>query len=132
MPNAVQNGPKNNLIGEEEEFKTAIPDGGEPSLAEKNGQLGNPTVALNEDLNTGSYYDPSKDKSGENALPSSPAEMEPGRKFVVVHGAVSGVGRDRKGVVADRDFYTGTVVTSEQIEGNEAYYISMGAIQEVE
>ncbi len=130
MPDAKQSGPKNNLVGEEEEFKTAVPDGDEPSLAEKNGQLGNPTVALNEDLNTGSYYNPEKDKSAGDKLPSSPVELSDDRKFVVIHGAVSGIGRDRKGVVTDRDFYAGTTVTSEQLEGNEAYYIAMGAIKE--
>ena len=56
------------------------------------------------------------------------------RKYRVLHGAVSGVMPDRKGVVKERDFYTGSIVTANQLEGDEnvLYYLSQGAIEEVE
>ena len=56
---------------------------------------------------------------------------DPVRTFRVLHGAVSGIGKNRKGETVEHDFYTGAVVTDAQLENNSAYYISMGAIVEI-
>lgn len=56
----------------------------------------------------------------------------PDSRFRVKHGSVSGIGRNRKGEVIDQDFYEGAIVTSKQLDGNEAYYFALGAIEPVE
>ena len=43
--------------------------------------------------------------AGETAAPA------PVRKFRVTHGAVSGVGLDKKRKPVDKDFYEGSIVT---------------------
>ena len=44
MPSPEENGPKNNLVGEEEEFKTAMKDGKEPSLPRRTGNWATPPL----------------------------------------------------------------------------------------
>ena len=90
-------------------------------------------------LNAGSYAteapedaDTGKGKKGKtNLIPASPAALEAGKKFRVVHAAVGGVGKDRKGQAVERDYYAGAIVTPDMIDNNDAYYIALGAIEEV-
>jgi len=62
------------------------------------------------------------------------AAHDKNKKFRVLHGAISGVSFDRKGNVKEKDFYQGALVTADQLEGaeNVAYYMALGAIEEVE
>jgi hypothetical protein len=59
-------------------------------------------------------------------------EAENARKFRVLHAAVSGITKDRKGTVVERDYYTGAIVNAAQLDNNEAHYLSQGAIEEIE
>jgi hypothetical protein len=59
---------------------------------------------------------------------------EPVRKFRVLHAAVSGVAPDPKnpGRTREHDYYTGTIVTDDQLGGNAAQYLVAGAIEMVD
>ena len=53
------------------------------------------------------------------------------KKYRVLHFAVSGVAKDRKGQQVSKDFTYGKTVTSADLDGEELHYLSMGAIEEV-
>ena len=63
--------------------------------------------------------------------PAAAPVPEPVRKFRVLHGAVAGVGRNKKGELIDQDYSLGVIVTSAQLDNNEADYLVMGAIEEI-
>lgn len=71
------------------------------------------------------------DKNPPPAEPKASAP-EPVKKFRVLHGAVSGVGKNKKGENVEHDYYVGAIVTSEQLGNNEAHYLIMGAITPTE
>lgn len=62
---------------------------------------------------------------------TAPAKAAPVKKFRVLHAAVSGLIPDPKkpGQTREHDFYTGSVVTDAQLDGNAAQYLIMGAIE---
>lgn len=50
------------------------------------------------------------------------------RKFRVVHGAVAGVKRNKKGEMAEFDYYHDQIVGEEYLDDNAPLYVSLGAI----
>jgi hypothetical protein len=67
-------------------------------------------------------------------LGNSTPEPEKVAKFRVTHGAVSGVVPDPKnpGRNKEHDFYAGSIVTDEQLSGQAAQYLVIGAIERVD
>ena len=70
--------------------------------------------------------EPFKDESKDN-----PQQPEEAKKYRVLHFAVSGFAKDRKGQQVSKDFTAGKIVTSDDLDGAELHYLSMGAIEEV-
>jgi hypothetical protein len=62
----------------------------------------------------------------EAGVPEAP------RKFRVLHGAVAGTARSKKGETIDHDYYGGQIVREDQLEGNAAEYCALGAIAPIE
>ena len=56
----------------------------------------------------------------------------PAQKFRVLHAAVGGVATDKDGKKVASDYFAGSIVTADQLGGNEAYYLIMGAIATVD
>lgn len=57
---------------------------------------------------------------------------EPVRTFKVLHGAVAGVTRNKKGDLVDIDYFAGRIVREDQLEGNASEYVALGAIAPIE
>jgi hypothetical protein len=70
----------------------------------------------------------------EDVVAESAASLEPVKatRFRVVHGAVSGVAKNKKGELIEHDYHLDQIVTPAQLENNEDVYLIMGAIVPIE
>lgn len=67
-------------------------------------------------------------KAAEAVETEAVAAPAPAR-FRVLHGAVAGSRRNKKGEMVDHDFYAGSIVSEADLDGLTGQYLVMGAIE---